>query len=132
MIKKILCLLAILTFIGWTGTAQAGLIGLSSGFPANVYSIDAATGVATLLTPTEDANLVGATFLGGQLYGSDICEPNCFSVGTIDLGTGAYTFVSDQDGSANWHGLASDESAGLIYTVDISDGNKLKSMTSAG
>ncbi len=31
----------------------------------------------------------------------------------------------------NWQGLASNESAGLLYTLDSSDGFKLKSMTAA-
>ena len=67
-----------------------------------------------------------------MLYGSDFCDPSCFKVDAIDPDTGATTLVSDQDGSANWHGLASDESAGLIYAIDINDGNKLKSLTAAG
>ncbi len=117
---------------GLCTNAQAGLIGLSSGSPGKVYSIDAGTGAATLLAATADTSLVGATFLGGKLYGSDVVDQSGFTVGTIDLVTGAYTVVGNQDGSSNWHGLASDEAAGLIYTIDINDGNKLKSMTAGG
>lgn len=118
--------------------ANALLIGLSSGYPGGVYEIDSTTGAATLITTTADASLVGATFLGGVLYGSDICSVSSvpctgdYSVDSIDLNTGAYTFVSDQDGSSNWHGLASDEDAGLIYTIDNNDNNILKSLTTNG
>ena len=109
------------------------MIGLSSASPGAVYDIDASTGVATLRSTTSTfSSFVGATFLDGLLYGSDFCDPSCFKVDAIDPDTGATTLVSDQDGSANWHGLASDESAGLIYAIDINDGNKLKSLTAAG
>lgn len=119
--------------LGGVGNAQAGLVGLSSGNPGKIYAINAVTGVATqLASMAHSTSFVGATFLGGKLYGSDVCDANCFSTGTIDPITGSYTFVSNQAGSANWHGLASDESAGLIYAIDINDGNKLKSMTAAG
>lgn len=134
LIKLLLVNSIALLAIGYLGNAQAGLIGLSSGAPGKLYSIDEATGVATEIATMANTttSLVGATFLGGKLYGSDICGPSCFSIGTIDLNTGAYTFVGNQDGSSNWHGLASDESAGLIYAIDINDGDKLKSMTAAG
>ena len=113
-------------------SAHADLVGLSSGSPGAVYSIDPVTGAATLLSTTDNTSLVGATFLDGVFYGSDICGADCFSVNSIDIATGVSTFVSDQDGSANWHGLASDEDAGLMYAIDINDGNILKSLTADG
>jgi hypothetical protein len=113
-------------------SAHAGLYGLSSGFPGTIYEIDAASGAATALTTTANTSLVGATFLDGVLYGTDTCGANCFSIDSLDLGTGANTFVSDQDGSANWHGLASDEAAGLLYSIDQDDGGILKSLTPGG
>jgi hypothetical protein len=115
-----------------SGSAYARLIGLSSGFPGTIYDINPSTGAATALTVTQNTSLVGATFLKGVLYGSDICGANCFSLDSLDLSTGANTFVSDQDGSANWHGLASDEGAGLMYAIDQDDGNILKSITAGG
>lgn len=114
-----------------SGTADAALIGLSSSSTGGVYSIDPATGTATLIVATSPTSLVGATFLGGTLYGSDVCVP-CFSVASIDMTTGTATFVSNQDGSSNWHGLASNESAGLMYSIDINDNNILKTLTPSG
>jgi len=125
---KLAAALLLLSPIG----ANADLIGLSSSSPGAVYDIDPLTGVATLLTTTDTTSLVGATFLDGVFYCSDICGADCFSVNSIDITTGTSTFVSDQDGSLNWHGLASDEDAGLMYAIDINDGNILKSLTAGG
>ncbi len=112
--------------------AQAGLIGLTSGAPGTLYSIDESTGQATEIANTAPTSFVGLTFLGGDLYASDVCDNNCYSTGKINIVSGQYTFVSNQDGSYNWHGLASNESAGLIYAIDINDSNKLKAMNAVG
>jgi hypothetical protein len=53
-------------------------------------------------------------------------------VGSIDPNTGTYTQIGDQDGSSNWHGLAGDQDEDLLYTIDLNDGNTLKSMTPDG
>lgn len=127
-----LCAILTATLLMAGAQAYATLVGVSSSDPGVVYDIDPSTGLATaIVTMAEHTSLVGATFLGGELYGSDVLEAT-FRTGTIDMGTGAFTDVSDQDGSANWHGLASDESAGLIYSIDIDDSFKLKSLTAAG
>ncbi len=122
------CLLTCL----FIANAQAGLIGLTSGDPGTLYSIDESTGQATELAITAPTSLVGLTFLGGELYASDIWDNNFFATGTINIVSGNYTFVSNQDGSYNWHGLASNESAGLIYAIDITDSYKLKAMNATG
>tara|TARA_B100001123_G_C15112853_1_gene948168 strand:+ start:168 stop:1004 length:837 start_codon:yes stop_codon:yes gene_type:complete len=117
--------------------AQAGLIGLASGSPGKLFSIDETTGAATVIVSVDAicVGYAGATFLNGSLYGSGICDLNTYTtsaIGTIDISTGDYSFVNDMDGSSGWHGLATDENAGLIYAIDIFDGNTLKSMTSTG
>jgi hypothetical protein len=114
--------------------AKAALIGLSSSSPGTVYSIDQLTGGATALfnlTGTTSASLVGLDFLGGTLYATDVFAGG-FRFGTIDMTTGAFTAINNQDGSANWHGLAANEAAGLLYTVDITDNDELKSVTPTG
>ncbi|MFZ1060773.1 MAG: hypothetical protein WAP47_16440 [Candidatus Rokuibacteriota bacterium] len=109
--------------------ANAALFGL--GDDDKLYTINTATGAATFVADVPGTSLVGLTFLGGTLYASDIFGSSLL-FGTINPTTGAYTGISDQGGSANWHGLAGNESAGLIYTIDINDGNKLKSITPGG
>lgn len=115
------------------GPANAVLIGVSSGSPGSVYSIDATTGAATLITDITpgSVSLTGASFLGGELYVTDNFASSLLA-GTVDTNTGAYTGISDQDGSINWHGLASDEDAGLLYSIDINDNNILKSLAPDG
>lgn len=128
-------------FLISTAPADAALIGIASGGSggSGIYSIDPTTGAATLLSITyPPTNSSGATFLGGTFYVSDVCvtDPFCgavelqddYALYSINANTGAGTFVSDQDGSDNWHGLASNESGGLIYSIDINDGNKLKAL----
>ena len=115
----------------------ATLFGLSSSTPGSLYTIDPATGQASLvndLVGTLATSLVGLSCLDRVLYGTDVVPTSVghYSIGTIGPGTGQFTYVGDQDGSSDWHGLASDESAGLLYTIDIDDSNKLKSMTPAG
>jgi hypothetical protein len=114
------------------GDAEPLLIGLAEG--TNLYAIDPDTGEATLLsslTDGDNASLTGISYLAGDLYGTDIFEgPLLF--GTIDPDTGVYTGISDQEDSWNWQGLATDEEAGLFYTIDGDDNNILKSITADG
>lgn len=113
------------------GNGAGILYGLSSNSPGTLYEIDPATGNATALTDLDVAtSLVGLSCAAGEIFGSDL-EMENFFVGTIDPTTGATTFVSDQDGSANWHGLATDDATGLLWTIDINDDFMLKSLDPA-
>jgi len=110
------------------------LYGVSSG-SGNVYEINPGTGQATLQTTLsmgESFSFSGASFLDGEMFATDVFGGGGFSVGTIDLGTGAYTYVGDQDGSINWHGLASSDGAGVVWSIDMDAGGILKSMTAGG
>ncbi len=121
----------IITNITLNSLAHAQLIGLQS-WENKLYEIDPTTGSATFLVDvTGSVSLTGISFLDGVLYASDVFGSS-LRTGTIDLTTGIYTGVSDQDGSANWHGLASDEDAELLYSIDHNDGLKLKSLTTTG
>ena len=110
--------------------ASATLFGLSSG-TASLYTIDPTTGAATFVGNTNNSpNVTGLSFLGGTLYGSNVFG-SALPTGTIDTTTAAYTGVSNQNGAADWFGLASDESAGLLYTIGFDD-QTLRSMTAGG
>jgi len=118
------------------------LIGFS-GTTDSIYSIDPSTGTATFIAFADaDYAGVGLTFLGGKLFASDLLfrigDPWIVQTARIDISTvvgiptGISTAISNQDGSLNWHSLASNESAGLLYTIDVDDNYKLKSMTADG
>ncbi len=109
--------------------AQTGLYGISGegDGPAVLYQINPATGAAThALTLNADGGLLmGLTSLGGELYATWLNNypggpPSGPSLGRIDFATGDVTFVSDLDTNFNTQGLASNEAAGLMYTVDNS------------
>ena len=131
-------LLVVPVLMGLIGStpALAALYGLSSSNPGTLYTVNPGDGSATAVTDLSGSSFVsltGLSFLDGTLFGTDIVPPGAsFMTGTIDTGSGAFVGVSNQDGSANWHGLASDEAAALLYTIDINDSNKLKSMTAGG
>jgi hypothetical protein len=132
--KWITCLAAAAVLVAFgTRSARADLIGLSSTNPAVVYRIDTATGAATPIVTLQGtgASFTGVDFMNGTLYGTDLYDPPFF-VGSIDLTTGAVTYLSDQGGSYNWHGLAADDVNDVFYTIDYDDGFKLKSFGLSG
>jgi hypothetical protein len=117
------------------GSSQAqsfpdGLIGLSSSEPAVLYSIDASTGLATpIVTLNGSASITGLAFLNRVLYGTDLYDfpggiINQNAIGSISTG-GIITFLSDQNGSANWHGLAADETNNILYIIDYNNSDIL-------
>jgi len=127
---KALCVASLLSA---TAASQASLIGLSSG-RSGLYDINSTTGAATLITPVASlgGSFVGLEYLGGKLYATNLCDAKCYTFGTIDMTTGAYTALNKQEGSAAWSGLAGNEALQLLYTIDAKDGTKLKSITTAG
>jgi len=117
------------------GSASAQLYGLSSDTPGTVYSVDEGTGAATAVTNVTGnvlTSIVDIEFLNGTAYACDVLVDSGWAFGTIDLGTGAFTQLNNQDGSANWWGLAAKQSANILYTVDFNDANNLKKITSSG
>jgi len=123
-------LAAVLTLLFAVGSVNGqtfpdGLIGLSSTSPGVLYSIDASNGAATLIvTLNGDASITGLSYLQGTLYGTDLSNfPGStsffFDIGSI-ASDGIITFLGDQNGSLDWHGLASDDCRGnILYTIDI-------------
>jgi DNA-binding beta-propeller fold protein YncE len=119
-------------FLFLTQFLHAGTVyGLRDGDPGELYTIDKSTGAATLVTQIQGySSLVGLEYMSGKLYATDIFgDSNLF--GTIDPITGAFTGISDQGFSVNWHSLAGDESANLLYTIDF-DSSHLLSITPTG
>lgn len=117
-----------------TAADAAGILfGLSSSDDGGLYTISEGTGAASLVTRINvPTSLVGLEFLRGTLYATDVFVGGTFTIGTIDTVTGVYTPIGNQDGSANWHGLAADQAANMLYSIDIDDSGKLKSMTPGG
>ncbi len=107
-------------------SAPPGLYGISgqSGDNAVLYQIDPFTGAASeFLTLNADGGFImGLTGLGGQMYASLLSDfpgsPGGNSLGRIDIDTGVVTHVSDVNARLNVTGLAANESAGLLYTID--------------
>jgi hypothetical protein len=60
----------------------------------NLYRIDPLTGIATLVGPTEEANLGAAVAVNGSVYAFDNVTSQIF---TLDVTNGSTTFVSDFD-----------------------------------
>ncbi len=128
---------AVAISIGFATSAMAiepGLYGVQSTWQTGLYQIDEETGQATLISiPSNNASCAGASFLYGDLYCTDVLDDNYrWSSGTFDIPTGAYTPISYQDGSANWHGLASSEAHGVCWAIDADAGNILKSLAPDG
>jgi hypothetical protein len=131
--------LATAVTIGWGRTAQAGTLdGLSSSTPGSVYTINPATGAATLVTNltsgSQFTSFVGLANRKGTLYATDVFDPSSnFAFGTINVTTGAFTTLNHQGGSFNWQSLAYNPTPDLFYTVDpFATGDPLCSMTPDG
>ena len=133
MIQKLVLFAAMAATFACPQLAKAVLYGVSDGNPGNLYRINEVTGAAILVAPITPGNvsLTGASFLGGELYATDVFGVGDL-MGTIDTSTGVYTPTISQGVSINWHGLASDESAGLLYTIDQDNNNILTSITPGG
>ena len=62
--------------------------------------------------------------LNGTFYASDVTgSPGGFNLVSFDPVTGVTTFLNGQGGDINWHGLAANPNAGVLYAVDKTDGN---------
>jgi hypothetical protein len=107
-------------------SGQTGLLGLSTslvGPTAVVYSIHSSTGAATPIVAVTGNNgvlLTGIAYLRGQLYATDVSVSGLgIAMGTINLNTGLFTPLINQDGSSDWLGMAADQAANLLYTIDV-------------
>jgi hypothetical protein len=101
------------------GTAYTG------GVTGNVYSINSATGVATLIAQTETGYPgFGMAELDGNLYVADFeptAPPGGSTFGTLNPNTGAFSpigNVADQ----GWRSLAPDDADNVMLTVDTAAG----------
>src|SRR5262245_40231296 len=79
--------------------AQAAgvLYGLSSSFPGSLYTINSATGAASLVTNlSNQTSIVGLEARQGVLYASDVNGGGGAQFGTINPSTGAFTALNNQ------------------------------------
>lgn len=92
-----------------------------------IFRIDPATGAATKITSlSHNSSLVGATFLRGELYVSDMLAFNPTNFyGTVDINTGVFNGIHDQNWDLNWHGLASSEALGVTFSISQQMNNTL-------
>ena len=119
-----------LIFFLFSTKCHSALIGLSTDTDS-VYEIDPVTGIATRLTNSGGNYAgVGLAFLDEDLYASDqlvhIGDPWDVRLSLVDLKTETSTSINQQDGSLNWHGLASNQSVKVLYSIDINDNFILK------
>ena len=107
------------------------VIALSSGNPGTLYSLDPATGAASLFrTLNTFSSSVDIDFLNGKLYTTDVWSGSAYSFGTLDLSTGAFTPLNNQMGNS-WMGLAAVPKENRLYAVSY-DSNNLISLTPGG
>jgi hypothetical protein len=132
VVFAIACAVGLLSVPG--NTAYALLIGLSGNRDNDaIYEIDPQTGEATLITFIgENASAAGLSFLGQELFASNIFPNNIATFGTIDFLTdGSFSAVGLQTGN-NWQGLASNQDDGVLYTIDRNNNDILTSISPDG
>jgi hypothetical protein len=117
-------------------SSNAILIGMSSDTDS-IYQIDPLTGKASFLYRTSNNHAgVGLSSIGTRLFASDafyrIGDPWDVRLVEINTKTGISTSINMQDGSLNWHGLASNEATNTLYAIDINDNGTLKAIDSNG
>jgi hypothetical protein len=114
------------------------LYGVSSNVPGSnvLYSVNPATGAATNpvpLTGHQNTDGDGLAFLNGILYESDVYIGGTdLWFGSTNVATGAFTPISNQGGSFSWMGLAPNNAANFMYTIDFFAGNVLKTVAPTG
>ncbi|UCG58970.1 MAG: hypothetical protein JSU70_05565 [Phycisphaerales bacterium] len=101
----------------------------SWGGPSSVWTLSqttaAPTKVCDIIGPGS-LSYTGAAFLQRKFWVSDMTTAPGWDLGWVDLATGVYTFEYSQ-ASTDWHGLAGNHGAGLLYSVDIDMGDMLVS-----
>lgn len=91
-----------------------------------VFRIDAQTGEATRFAQlSHNTSLVGATFLRGELYASDVMSFDPLGFYGRISSSGQFSPIHDQGFDLNWHGLASSESLGVTWSISQQNDNML-------
>lgn len=86
----------------------------SSGTTSHIYTVNPATGVATLVGDTLRPLIIDiAINSGGQMYAHDISDDNIYTINTT---TGAATLVGPTGVAANFaQGIEFDKTTGVLY-----------------
>ena len=131
MRKVMLSVLAVgvLALNAWA--IEPGLYGVQSmdNNQNGLFRIDPLTGAATKLTSlNKDPSINGASFLFGELYVTDVFNwtgGGYLLYNKLDMQTGVFTGIHDQDYDFNWHGLASSDAHGVTWSIGGDSGKKL-------
>lgn len=123
--KKCAFILLIFAIVTCTmvGEPEARFYGISTsasdfGEFSALYEINPTTGEARLIhTIPNQVWFGGLTAMGRQLFATSVVD-GVDSFGRIDF-SGTFTKINNQGGAINWHGLASNESTGIFYSIDI-------------
>lgn len=123
--KKLItiCVVIVAVLVATPSVFASGVIyGTNSwGGPSSVWTLDQSTAAPTkvcdIIGPG-DLSYTGAAFLQGKFWVSDMTADLGWELGWVDLTTGVYTYEYHQ-ASSDWHGLAADNGAGLLYSIDI-------------
>ncbi|MGD8451536.1 MAG: hypothetical protein PVJ57_06930 [Phycisphaerae bacterium] len=123
MRRVLLVAVAALAVASTAWAIEPGLYGIQSGNDGNngLFRIDAQTGAATKLTALDkDPSCTGASFLNGELYVTDVLNwtgGGYLLYDKLNMDTGVFTGVHDQDWDFNWHGLASCDTLGVTWAI---------------
>lgn len=124
MRRVLLTALAVTAVATSAWALEPGLYGIQSinNEGNGLFRIDPATGAATkLMSLDKDPSLAGASFLGGELYVSDVLNwvpgSGYRLYNRLDTQTGVFTGIHDQGFDFNWHGLASSDAFGVTWAI---------------
>jgi|GEM_PF-1982666 len=122
----------IICLVGTQSVFAAGVLyGTNSTWdgPSAVWTLHQTSGAATKVTDIVGASylsLTGAAFLQGTFWVSNARTEHGWDLGWVDLNTGLFATKCSQS-SINWHGLAANNAAGVLYTIDQDMGGILVS-----
>lgn len=123
------CALMAATATAATAYFPPGLYGIQSTNDDQgtwILRIDSETGEATRFARlSHDTSLVGATFLRGELYASDVLSFDPLGFYGTFSSDGQFNPIHDQGFDLNWHGLASSESLGVTWSISQQNNNML-------
>jgi hypothetical protein len=126
--RRTLCLGAVVCLAGVAQASAAGVLyGLNSvaNDPSTLYTLDPSTGSVTSSVPLTGsavfASYTDLAYLDGTLYASDVFGNSGFGVVSINTTTGATNLIYNQGRDTNWHAMAADTNAGVLYAQSFGE-----------
>jgi hypothetical protein len=121
---KAICLAALVCMAGVGHASTTGVLyGLNSvsNDPSTLYTLDTTTGAVTSAVPLTGtaiyASYTDLAYLNGTLYACDVFGTSGFGVVSINTTTGATNLLYNQGMNTNWHAMAADPNAGVLYAA---------------